>query len=433
MDDISLFETAKGHYRKLLNYHSSVNYNAGLDHIWSNNMRDIDLIVSGARSATELIDKVDQTFMYSINFPPENSMNTGVWTSPGDQPHIRNKQIDWLLARQKADGLDLFSLPDNIQESEFVHDRNKVLRNDRTLTGNFLRTLSITHRISSHIKEEIKSVLELGGGTGHQARTFILRNPGVKYTIVDLPETLIFSFTYISLNFPDKKILFITSEEDAARVDEYDYVFCPSIFAPHLHGRSYDLFINTASMGEMNNQTIHRWMDFIQNRVNFKYLFTLNRFLNVVNDGYIPIRIHCNECSVSYDKKWDILQWELEPVYCRCPYIDTLHSRYVEIIAERLAEEPSDVVERSNFYYQDAQDEDWWRLRGQFGDGVMQARNNVLVNDTTMTGTLFKLWESIRLHPHQGNVDLMLTYMSRITVGDPFEEKFYFERLLRTF
>lgn len=187
-------------------------------------------------------------------------------------------------------------------------------------------------------------------------------------------------------------------------------------------------------MGEMRNDVVHYWMDFIQNKISVKNLFTLNRFFNTVDDHHKKFRINENECSVCYDTKWEILNWELEPVYCRCPFIDTLHSRYVEIAAIRPVERTEEeLVSLSDKLLQDALDEDWCRLKGFYGDGTMQARSNVLVNDTPMDGALFKLWESIRFHKNAKNISSMLNYMERVTVNLPFEEKFYYEKLLGEF
>jgi hypothetical protein len=146
----------------------------------------------------------------------------------------------------------------------------------------------------------------------------------------------------------------------------------------------------------------------------------------------MDFRQHENECSTSYDAKWDIIKWELEPLYCRCPYIDTLHSRYLEIIAMRqLAnQDPAQLRMRSNSLLGDALNEDWYRLRGYYSEGIMQARINVLVNDMTMTGTLFKLWESIRLDANVGNVQAMVEYLKTIIRQHDFEEAFYYRALL---
>lgn len=436
-EPMTLLEKAIQNYNAVLDYHRMVGYNTNLDTIWSNNMSEISQIVCNAKDAPDLINRVDQSFMYSINFPPENGMGKGWWESPTDlAPHVRERQLDWLIEKQKDEGLDIFSMP--IEESPYIHERNKVVRNGKVLSGNFMKTVSIAHRIFGHLVKkcnghwsDLKHILELGGGTGHQARTFLTLLPGVKYTIIDLPETLIFSYTHLSLCFPEKKILFVTNPMDIERVDEYDIVFVPAVFAERLEGKSFDLFVNTASMGEMTNATIHRWMNFLQHRVKLKYLFTLNRLLNVVNENLASFRRNENECSTSYDHRWHIINWELEPVYCRCPYIDTLHSRYVEIFASRPAGEPKDLVERSNKLLESALSEDWYRLKGMYGDGLMQGRINVLVNDMTMTGTLFKLWESIRLDQNVRNVSAMLEYLDRIIIRYTFEEVFYYEALLQ--
>jgi hypothetical protein len=421
----TLIEKVTTFYRKVISYHDSVRYDPRMDVIWSNNMTDMVGILMKSKSAEELIDYVDQTFMYAINFPPENGENTGVWKRNGDHPRIREKQINWLLNKLT---FDLFAEPEDIQESQFIHNRNKTIRKGRTLSGNFLRTYSITKQIIKYIGK-VGRVLEIGGGCGHLARTISLMMPGVKYTIVDLPETLNFSYTFISLNFPDKKCLYVTSVEEAKNVDQYDFVFVPAVFAEHLHGREYDLFVNTASMGEMRNDVIHHWMDFIQNKLKVNNLFTLNRFLNVIDDGHAVFRKFENECSTCYDHKWEILNWELEPIYTRCPFIDTLHSRYVEIIAKR-PYNCTDLIARSNELLQDALDEDWFRLKNYYSGGIMQYRANVLVNDMTMSGALFKLWESIRLDQNKKNVSAMLEYIDRLDIDLFFEEKLYYQDLL---
>jgi hypothetical protein len=53
-----------------------------------------------------------------------------------------------------------------------------------------------------------------------------------------------------------------------------------------------------------------------------------------------------------------------------------------------------------------------------------------LTPDLTMSGTLFALWESIRLHPNATNVRLMLRYLDTLTGRWPFEEMYFYEDLL---
>jgi hypothetical protein len=63
-------------------------------------------------------------------------------------------------------------------------------------------------------------------------------------------------------------------------------------------------------------------------------------------------------------------------------------------------------------------------------DNTMLLRDNPFAHDLTDRGTLFKLWESIRLYPRAENVSMMLTYLKILMKEKPFEEMFYYQRLL---
>jgi hypothetical protein len=373
--------------------------------------------------------------MYGINFPPENARNTGIWNDDNDNPRIRERAIDWLLNDQKEKDMCVLDT-EGLEESKYICDHNKVYRDGVLLSVDFLRTISISQQIYKHVIP--KTVIEIGAGAGHLARTICLQTP-CKYVIIDLPETLCFSYGFLKLNFPDKKFLWATSTEELSTYKDYDFVFVPVQFAEGLAGESFDLFVNTASMGEMKNHVIHHWMGFIQDSIKVNYLFTLNRFLNVIPTdwsgrwSWFAGRVQENHASVSYDSNWNILNWESEPSYTRCPYIDTLHARYVEIIASRPSSLTQDEkITKSGELLQEVVDQDWVRLQGIYDDGIATARNNILVNDTTITGTLYKLWESIRLNTTRDNVSYMLRYLDRITIDKPtmaFEEQYYYQEL----
>jgi hypothetical protein len=423
---MNILKTIKEKYYKVIDYYESIGFNQDLSDIWSNNLPDINNILNNSRTPEEIIDLVDRTFMYSINFPQENAENHHIWLStPDNNSRVRDKAVDWLLNRQ--------NITPSIEESQYIHYQNKVIRDGKVYSPNFLRCYSIAQRILTYNKS-VNSVLELGAGAGHQARTLMMLT-NCKYTIVDLPQTLIFSFIHLSLCFPDKKILFVTSAEEATQIDNYEIVLIPPVFMDNLKNREFDVFVNCASMGEMNNTAIRKYMNFIQNDVKIKTLFTLNRFLNTVTNHMARTRVNQNECSVLYDDNWNILNWEIEPVYCRCPYIDSTHSRYVEIIASRPTEQKSisEKINKSNQLLQDVIDEDWYRLRNHFGELIMMAGNNVLQNDTTMTGNIFKLWESIRLFPNINNLQVMVTLLNRLSKNYPFEEIYYYQNKLNEY
>ena len=409
-----------------------------LNHFWGNdNTQIMRSLITSAKTKLDVIHGAQKTFMFSVNTSDESSQYA----------------VDWLLAEQSQRGIDLFSLPASIQESQHSYSDNNVVRSGRLLTPDFLRTVNICLEINKYVQrreeksvsvgadldltitrkdDEKLSVIELGAGLGHLARTLRLLGISGRHVIIDLPETLVFSYCFLTENFPDARVLLVSgAESDDENFSEFDFILVPTMYACRVLKGKYDLFINTASIGEMRNTDIRHWMDFIQNELNVRYQFTLNRYLNTVNPALHEWRYQENECSVHYDRQWKILKWELEPSYTRSPYVDTLIARYVEIIAERL--EVVDEVgctTRSRTIIARVKQQDWYRLADIY-PAVMTARDNILVHDMTMTGTLFMLWESMRLNPTVEAVALLLQYMDTLLRYDDaeFEEGNYYENL----
>jgi putative sugar O-methyltransferase len=378
-------------------------------------MRDI---IEGADSPETVVHRAQQTFMFSVNI----------------ESAIKARAVDWLLAEQRSRGVDIFSLTSEIQESVYSYPGNNVERQGRRLTPDFIRTVNIGQQISRYFKPHKLGfdILELGGGLGHLARTMKLLGLTSSHVIVDLPETLVFSYCFLRLNFPSARIVLV-EDEDSARtvmVDSYDFALVPALFADAITARSYDLFVNTASLGEMPNKSIRYWMDLIQNSLKVDYIYTLNRYLNTIDPSLHSWRWEENECSVHYDRRWDIRQWELEPRFTRCPYIDTLIARYVEIAAVRLKtiDEPECASHAAELLRM-VQEEDWYNIKG---DSAMMTRGDqILAHDLTIDGTLFKLWNVLRLQPSVEAVETLLRYLDTLLAreGRVFEEQHYYEDL----
>ncbi len=392
-----------------------------LNAFWGmSNMREMLDILGSSHTAQEALDAIHRTLLFSVN---------------SDEP-VKEKAVDWLLRNQLAAGLDLFATPAELRESTFAHPGNNVARHGRILTPDFLRTVSIAHELDRRCEfgQGKLRILELGAGCGRLARTLKLLRPGNTHVIVDIPETLCFSHMFLRSNFPDARTLFVRTLDALAgvRLDDYDFVFAPTMFAEGLLGNSFDLFLNTASLGEMRNEVIRHWIDFVQRRLDVRYLYTLNRFLNTIPlDGRHDWRLEENECSLRYDAGWDLLQWELEPRFTRCPYVDTVICRYVEIVARRRPiPAPDHRRAHAQAMERDVRDEDWVRLRETF-PAAMTYRDNILVHDLGMQGALFKLWDAIRHEATASNVGLMLQYLETLLHRDDreFEETFFYEDL----
>jgi hypothetical protein len=376
-------------------------------------------IIAHADVPIEIVRRAQQTFMFSVNV----------------EAPIKARAVDWLLAEQCSRGVDIFSLPPEIQESEFSYPGNNVDRQGRRLTPDFIRTVNVALQIVRYFKPNHRGfdILELGGGLGHLARTMKLLGHAGSHVIMDLPETLVFSFCFLSLSFPQARMLLVEDEESARAIAAggFDFAFVPALFADAVCERKYDLFLNTASLGEMPNKTIRYWMDFVQNSIDVRYIYTLNRYLNTIDPTLHSWRWEENECSLHYDGRWDILQWELEPRFTRCPYVDTLIARYVEIAAARLKSiDESACAAHAAELLRMVQDEDWYSVKRD--SAIMTRGDRILAHDLSTDGTLFKLWNVLRLHPTADAVETLLRYLDTLLAREDrvFEEQRYYEDLL---
>ena len=375
-------------------------------------------IIRQAADTHDLIHQMQRTPLFGVNSDTE----------------VRMAAIDWLVRRYESCGIDIDALPAEVEESGHSCPDISILRAGRLLSIDFLRTLAVAYDIRRHIQQSRRPlhVVELGAGLGHLARTLRVFGVSRSHVILDLPESLIFSYAFIAVNFPDASTIFITEPEQAAsiRPSDYDFVFAPSCFAESIDFADAELFVNTASLGEMDNRTIRYWMDFVQHRMPVTYLFTQNRFLNTIDPRKHAWRWDENECSVHYDSSWTILKWDLEPPWYQCPYITPLSARSLDIVATRESpHDPRAVTERARGLLEEVKQEDWFRFADTPPD--MTVRQNRFITDVTMTGALFKLWESIRLRPTPEAVSVMLRYLDVLIHNErlEFEETPYYQQL----
>src|ERR1051326_7515888 len=100
-------------------------------------------------------------------------------------------------------------------------------------------------------------VLEIGGGYGALASWFRAAFPNCSYTILDLPECLLFSGLYLSLSRPDVRTGWGL---DAV---PFGLRFVPNYQAASLR-EPFDLVINTLSMSEMSIPQVRHYASLIK-------------------------------------------------------------------------------------------------------------------------------------------------------------------------
>ena len=121
-------------------------------------------------------------------------------------------------------------------------------------------------------------VVEIGGGYGRFVRVLRLAGRARRFTLVDLPQSLIFAFAFLRLHFPRAVMKIVESRADIypAMERDYDFVFCPVQFAEALTPGSVDLLINTYSLGEMPQGCVNHLMDLIHAKLKPAYFYSFN-------------------------------------------------------------------------------------------------------------------------------------------------------------
>jgi putative sugar O-methyltransferase len=377
-----------------------------LGSIWQRNVEDeLNPLIFSNRTATEKIHAIQETVLYSVNIGDAESqkLSYACW-----KKYLEGRFGDW---RQKAGGL---------QESEYYREALTFTADDTRCSLDFLRKLNVAlEAIDRFGIKQGSRVFELGSGFGQLARMFQQICPGSQYVALDLPESLYFCALYLYLTCPNSKIVWV---EDPATLpsllsgpDRPDAVLIPCIFGDQIAstGLEADVFINTSSLGEMNNKSSEYYLKLIQKNFKPKNAILLNRLYNTYDPLIEPERTEENGWYFYLDDKWNVKHWELEPYCNQIPYAEMFHTREVFWIASRSAETVAPVVPEN--IYKEA-----WYIGFTLRGSVRLA--NQLVFNTGMGSVLHHLSEAVRSAPTQKNVDALIKYLFVIRKPVPFEE-----------
>ena len=108
-------------------------------------------------------------------------------------------------------------------------------------------------------KQRLCRVLEIGGGFGGLAYYLMRLHTNVHYTIVDIPESLVFSSIYLTTLFPGLPHVEIRNERSFEVGDKPGFTFIPNFLLDGLltkPSEKFDLIINTLSLNEMTDNQI---------------------------------------------------------------------------------------------------------------------------------------------------------------------------------
>lgn len=123
--------------------------------------------------------------------------------------------------------------------------------------------LSAFSKPTEKASEQQKVVLEIGAGWGGFAYQFKTIFPKSSYIIVDLPQTLLFSGTYLKTLFPESRFLLVNEAQptiDRNTLEQFDFILIPHYVWPHLNIEHVDLAINMVSFQEMTTAQVEEYV-----------------------------------------------------------------------------------------------------------------------------------------------------------------------------
>lgn len=224
------------------------------------------------------------------------------------------------------------------QESRFSRQETIIKIQDREYSNIFLYHLYFFLRVTDSIarnksKYPINAftdtvILEIGGGYGGLARIFSKVELNSRYIICDLAESLFFSYIFLTANFPDKVILIADSDDYDA--SSFDILLVPVQHFSILRNYQYEAIINTGSLQEMPDQTIHFWMQLIKSIIGKGIFYSFNYFLND-NKSHTSLVAgeFINKTCFRIDNYWDIVRFKINPDVL---IADAISNNWLELI-----------------------------------------------------------------------------------------------------
>ena len=144
------------------------------------------------------------------------------------------------------------------------------------LTTDKINALFDYEKIDKFVKlQNIKSILEIGAGSGRTSQAIMTFNQDLRYIISDIPPAIFISYTRLKKTFPDKKIKFLFNyNNEKSLMDEINNNDISFIF-PHqmkdIQNKSIDLTLAIDCIHEMDKKTIKNYFHQINKFSNLFY------------------------------------------------------------------------------------------------------------------------------------------------------------------
>lgn len=189
---------------------------------------------------------------------------------------------------------------DNIDQNGVVINRT-FIKNDSN--NNSLRNNNHFYELlkKNTLLSKYKNILEIGAGCGILAS--LLLQEKKKYFIVDIPNMILCSSSYLMTIFPNKKYCLPNELTKSVELDDKDIIFITPNQIKFLKDNYFDLIINNQSFQEMNYSEIDAYFNLIKRSLKFEgKFFSSNRLKKETNYFDYPWKI-LNNFKIEFIKK----------------------------------------------------------------------------------------------------------------------------------
>lgn len=122
--------------------------------------------------------------------------------------------------------------------------------------------------------------VEIGGGYGSLALDVRRVFPNCAYSIFDLPESLIFSASYLITHRPDLRVYVYAPGDDLQAIladfNAYDFAFIPNYLSDAISNYPHiDIALNSVSFPEMSEESVRRYLKNLQPKLR-RFFMSIN-------------------------------------------------------------------------------------------------------------------------------------------------------------
>ena len=163
---------------------------------------------------------------------------------------------------------------------DVINDQGRILDFDCVK-----QILSLDLLVKKKAIKDGDTVVVIGDGYGFTGSLIKSLFKGVKIIFVNLGRVLFFDCFYTEKVLPSEKAVIVSEKEELNNVPESGLAFLEAEKYEYLNGYSADLFINIASMQEMDPAIVNRYFSLMRSGSKTPFFYCCNRVEKQLPDG----------------------------------------------------------------------------------------------------------------------------------------------------